>query len=216
MVVSLAITGIANQLEESKRDLQQALLAERAGLARLRAVTDGVVEALVLVSTEQRILDVNQRFVDLFGVPAERLVGQHLADTRTLFDQVFADADELYQLTLAGSADTQHDGTRLVVQNWPQARELQLFTTPVRDNEGFLGRLFVFRDVTHEREVDRMKTEFVSLVSHELRTPLTSIKGFTELVLDGDAGEINEEVEEYLGIVLQQRRTSGSAGQRPS
>ena len=129
-------------------------------------------------------------------------MGQHLADTRTLFDQVFADADELYQLTLASSADTQHDDTRLVVQNWPQARELQLFTTPVRDNEGFLGRLFVFRDVTHEREVDRMKTEFVSLVSHELRTPLTSIKGFTELVLDGDAGEINEEVEEYLSIVF--------------
>ena len=47
-----------------------------------------------------------------------------------------------------------------------------------------------------------MKTEFVSLVSHELRTPLTSIKGFTEMVLDGDAGEINEEVAEYLGIVL--------------
>ena len=46
-----------------------------------------------------------------------------------------------------------------------------------------------------------MKTEFVSLVSHELRTPLTSIKGFTEMVLDGDAGEINEEATEYLGIV---------------
>ena len=201
VVVSLAIAGIADQLEKSKRDLQQALQAERAGQARMRAVTDGVDEALVLVSPDQRILDINQRFVDLFGVPAERLIGQRLEDTRTLFDQVFADADELYELTLASSADTQHDDTRLVVQNWPQARELQLFSTPVRDDEGFLGRLFVFRDVTHEREVDRMKTEFVSLVSHELRTPLTSIKGFTEMVLDGDAGEINEEVEEYLGIV---------------
>ena len=72
MVVSLAIVGIANQLEKSKQELQQALLAERAGTARLRAVTDGVDEALVLVSTDQRILDINQRFVDLFGVPAER------------------------------------------------------------------------------------------------------------------------------------------------
>jgi CheY-like chemotaxis protein/two-component sensor histidine kinase len=88
------------------------------------------------------------------------------------------------------------------MQNWPHARELQLYSTPVGDDQGFLGRLFVYRDVTLEREVDRMKSEFVSLVSHELRTPLTSIKGFTEMVLDGDAGEINEEVEEYLTIVF--------------
>ena len=46
-----------------------------------------------------------------------------------------------------------------------------------------------------------MKTEFVSQVSHELRTPLTAIKGFTELLLDEDAGEINDEQQEYLGIV---------------
>src|SRR5690606_4516858 len=91
--------------------------------------------------------------------------------------------------------------SRLVVQKWPEPRELLHYSTPVRASDGFLGRLYVFRDVTHEREVDRMKTEFVSLVSHELRTPLTSIKGFTEMVLDGDAGEVNEEVAEYLGIV---------------
>ena len=202
LVVSLAIAVIADQLEKSKRDLQASLQAERESQARIRAITDGVNEALVLVAADQRILDTNRRFVEMFGAPSERIVGQRLGDIRTLFDQVFAGADELYELALATSADPDQDRERLVVQNWPQARELQLYSTPVRDEQGFLGRLFVFRDVTHEREVDRMKTEFVSLVSHELRTPLTSIKGFTEMVLDGDAGEINEEVEEYLGIVF--------------
>ena len=46
-----------------------------------------------------------------------------------------------------------------------------------------------------------MKNEFVSTVSHELRTPLTSIKGYVDLILDGDAGEINEIQREFLGIV---------------
>jgi PAS domain S-box-containing protein len=202
VAVSLAIAFIADQLEKSKRELQQALQAERESRARIRAITDGVDEALLLVSPDQRILDINQRYAEIFGVPRERIVGQRLEDTRTFYDQIFADADGLYELMLAGNGDTQGEFKQFVVQNWPQARELQLFSTPVRDERGSLGRLFVFRDVTHEREVDRMKTEFVSLASHELRTPLTSIKGFTQMVLDGDAGEINEEMQEYLGIVL--------------
>jgi len=202
IIVSLAIAAIADQLEKSRRNLQKSLQAERESQARIRAITDGVNEALLLISSDQRVLDLNQRFVEIFGVPPASIIGQHLKDIQTLFDQIFAEADQLYELAVTSSVDTTQDYTKLVVQNWPQARELQLYSTPIRDDAGFLGRLFVFRDVTHEREVDRMKTEFVSLVSHELRTPLTSIKGFTEMVLDGDAGEINEEVEEYLGIVF--------------
>ena len=49
--------------------------------------------------------------------------------------------------------------------------------------------------------VDALKDEFVASVSHELRTPLTSIKGYLELVLDGDAGELNEELRGYLTTV---------------
>jgi PAS domain S-box-containing protein len=201
VVVSLAIAAIANQLEKSKRALEKALAAEREGQARIRAIADGVDEALMLVSPDQRILDVNHRFVEILGVPQERVAGQYVEDTRTLFDQVFDEAETLHHQVLTSSSDSSEEGTRLVAQRWPQARDLQLYSTPIRAGDGFLGRLFVFRDVTREREIDRMKTEFVSLVSHELRTPLTSIKGFTEMVLDGDAGEINEEVAEYVGIV---------------
>ena len=201
VILSIAITIIADQLEKSKRSLKKSLQAERESQALIRAITDGVNEALLLISSDQCVLDLNQRFVEIFGVPRENILGQRLEDIQTMFDQIFAEADSLFELAVNTSVDTTQDYTRLVVQNWPQARELQLYSTPIQDQTGFLGRLFVFRDVTHEREVDRMKTEFVSLVSHELRTPLTSIKGFTEMVLDGDAGEINEEVEEYLGIV---------------
>jgi PAS domain S-box-containing protein len=201
VVVASVIAFIAIQLEQSRQRLAQALHAERTGQAQLRAIADGVTEALALIAPDRRVLAVNRRFGEMFGVPAERVVGQRLEDVRTLYDQVFEDAAALYAASVAASADAEHAFTRLIVQQWPQRRELLHYSTPVHSADGFLGRLYVFRDVTHEREVDRMKTEFVSLVSHELRTPLTSIKGFTELVLDGDAGEINEEVAEYLGIV---------------
>jgi signal transduction histidine kinase len=51
------------------------------------------------------------------------------------------------------------------------------------------------------RELDEMKDQFVSTVSHELRTPLTSMLGYVELVLEGEAGELNSQQEQFLGIV---------------
>ncbi len=66
-------------------------------------------------------------------------------------------------------------------------RTLARFAAPVRDASGqLLGRIVVLRDITAERESERLKDEFFALVSHELRTPLTSILGFLELVLDED------------------------------
>jgi PAS domain S-box-containing protein len=201
-IVSLAIAAIARQLDRANRDLAASLAAEQEARARMRAITDGVDEAIALVAPNGRILEINRRFSELLGIPGDRIVGIDLEDTRNFYMQVFEEGEALYQLTQAAILDREATDARVIVQNWPQRRELQLFTTPISDDNGaYLGRLYVFRDVTHEREVDRMKTEFVSLVSHELRTPLTSIKGFTEMVLDGDAGEINEEVEEFLTIV---------------
>jgi PAS domain S-box-containing protein len=51
------------------------------------------------------------------------------------------------------------------------------------------------------RELDRLKDEFIALVSHELRTPLTSIRGYTELLLDGEAGDLTEDQRRFLGVV---------------
>jgi signal transduction histidine kinase len=51
------------------------------------------------------------------------------------------------------------------------------------------------------RELDRLKDEFIALVSHELRTPLTSIRGYTELLLDEEAGELSADQRQFLGVV---------------
>ncbi len=79
-------------------------------------------------------------------------------------------------------------------------QELRLTIMPVRDALGLApGFLLAVDDVTREREVDRLKSEFVSVVSHELRTPLTSILGYTELLLARDFEP--EERKEFIHTV---------------
>jgi signal transduction histidine kinase len=81
-------------------------------------------------------------------------------------------------------------------------RVFQGFTAPVLDDRGgFLGRIWTLREVTEQRELDRLKDDFVATVSHELRTPLTSMMGFLEMIREGEAGELNDEQQRFLAIV---------------
>lgn len=94
--------------------------------------------------------------------------------------------------------------TRELTLSEPAYRILQIRTNPVIDTQGnYIGCVKNLHDITAEREISQMKNEFVSTVSHELRTPLTSIKGYVDLILDGEAGDINEIQREFLQIVKQ-------------
>jgi PAS domain S-box-containing protein len=75
----------------------------------------------------------------------------------------------------------------------------EMYISPVRDfKKRIVGGAIIIHDVTRIKEVDRMKTDFVSIASHQLRTPLTAISWYTEMLQSGDAGELNEKQTKYL------------------
>lgn len=80
---------------------------------------------------------------------------------------------------------------------------VEVSASPMVEGSGVRGVVVVFRDVTRRREVDRMKTEFVSLVSHELRTPLTAIRGSLGLLAGGALGELAPPATRMVEIALE-------------
>jgi signal transduction histidine kinase len=81
--------------------------------------------------------------------------------------------------------------------------EVSLTVSAIRDASGrVVGASTSARDITDRKALDRMKEEFVGTVSHELRAPLSAIKGFVELVADGEAGPVADTQREFLEIVV--------------
>lgn len=201
MVRVAAIRDITEN-KRVERALEQQYWEADYARTETRAILDAVGEAILLLAPDRRPHMVNRRFCDFFGVEARDFLNRSSSELRALIDRSFAEPEKVVDLVRAVDASPEEQFTDFLQQSWPQARELALFSTPVRSGGGtYLGRLFVFRDVTHEREGSRMKDEFVSMVSHELRTPLTSIKGFVDLMVAGELGPLTTVQQEYLGLV---------------
>ncbi len=79
---------------------------------------------------------------------------------------------------------------------------VSLTCSPIVVNGKPIGAIEVFRDVTFEKEVDRMKSEFISLASHQLRTPLSAIKTYSHMLTDGYMGELNESQKKSLETII--------------
>jgi diguanylate cyclase (GGDEF)-like protein len=86
----------------------------------------------------------------------------------------------------------------------PQKMILRIDATVAADSEGKrMGTVILLRDITIEKEIDRLKSEFISTVSHELRTPLTTIRESVAQVLDGILGQTTPQQKEFLSICLE-------------
>ncbi|MBC8104919.1 MAG: HAMP domain-containing protein [Cytophagales bacterium] len=171
---------------------------------RVEAVLNSTNDAIVMLDRGGGFSVVNQRFAQLFGIEPEVLLDHTFSQAGPLLVSRFEDKEAVRACfqTVLGDPDATCDEMLEILE--PFHRTLRFYSAPVRGGDGasdLLGRIFVFRDVTRETAVDRMKTEFVSTVSHELRTPLTAIKGYIDLMVSGQTGALSEIQQEFLTLV---------------
>ena len=183
-----AILNVLEDLEASKAALEQ----EKAALL---AIGDGAV----ITDANGKITFANKTFEDLLGWKSEEIVERDLAEVMLMEDEV-GNAVLLDQqpIVLALATHKKVDITARLVQKDKKKFSAALTATPILLEGKTTGAILVFRDITKEKEVDRLKDEFVSIASHELRTPLTAIDGLVSMILDGEYGAINKELKQPL------------------
>jgi signal transduction histidine kinase len=192
------LAAINAALLQTKDDAEAAGDETRDQLDVTRAIVDAAGVAMVLVAPDSRPMIANGLIEEYLGVAP----GITPAEFVALMPKIFADPSAALALGTPNLTAPDAARTAIVSILWPTPREVEARVIPVRKRDGTpIGRLLTFRDVTREREVDRLKTEFVALVSHELRTPLTSIKGYVDLLIDGEVGAVNDDQHDFLGVV---------------
>jgi signal transduction histidine kinase/DNA-binding response OmpR family regulator len=205
----------SKELEERGRQLErtnEALTIRNHQLnhmqSRLRAIIDASQEAMLFLAPDGIPIEVNTRFTSLFGGDPTSLLSLAPDQLMALLKTQFADDASLDEALAWSTTDQENIFRALQVQIEPARREFELFSPPVINvDQTYIGRLYVWHDVTREREVDRIKSEFVSMASHELRTPLTSIKGYIDLILNYETvGKLSKMQREFLGIVQSNTR----------
>jgi len=171
---------LAEKLDEKvKRRTKQLEEEKDKTLAIITNFTDGVL----VLGKENEISLINPSAESFFQVKAEEVIGKSILELNS-----FSDFKPLVRLF--GS------GMKRVFRKEIPIREnltIEVSVVPIVSKEEKLGTLFVLRNITREKLIERMKTEFVSLSAHQLRTPLSAIKWSLKILLDGDVGEITEE-----------------------
>jgi signal transduction histidine kinase len=132
----------------------------------------------------------------LYGYSRHEVLGEHVS----LIHTEQKDNDVLRRIA-AGERVNSLDAVNLTKDG--RKIDVSMTLSPILDRDGdIVGVSTIARDITDEKVLERMKSDFVGTVSHELRTPLSAIKGFLELVADGEAGPVNETQREFLDIAV--------------
>jgi PAS domain S-box-containing protein len=201
-----SISTLSEEIElrtRSEKRLEKANVHIEQEKAKIEAVLLAIGEGLVVVDENLKILLVNQSFEEQLGWTTKEVVGKPIYDILQMFDEHGNQVDE--QQRPLNQVFVSHK--RFTANSYFYKRKdgsvfpITITTTPILLENSTVGGVAVFRDITREKEVDKAKTEFVSLASHQLKTPLSTINWFTEMVLNGDAGSITPEQKDYLNEV---------------
>lgn len=184
---------LEEEIEKRTEELKQQYLK---GRTTLETIDQGVV----MVNTKGQITDANPAALSMLRCTGDDCMNGSVDDVLDI---------RLHKKALTGARHPVHFvlNTKNAVRSTPEHRysimnadnilvPVLMVVKPLMEDKKLIGAILVFQDITEERRVDYLKSEFISLASHQLRTPLSSLQWYIELI--NDEQQLNEEQSEYV------------------
>lgn len=191
---------LASSFNRMAEKVGEGIILTKKEKDKLATVLESIGDGVFVLDEQQRILIVNETTEQISGFSRDELVGQHYFEKlKFVFEkdhtENIAFIDRVYR---EGIKTDMTNHTLLLTKGGGQVSVADS-AAPLKNESGVvIGVVVVFRDVSEERKVERMKDEFISLASHQLRTPLTAAKWVSARLLKPKTGPLNEEQSEMV------------------
>lgn len=204
-----AIINILEDLETSNKILETktAEMTEAAELLLRKnaidtAILNSIGDGIIVTDSTGNITFVNLAFEQLTGWTISEVSGTNIAKVFPARGETDTFERDFHAMVESVLKNIYHSNTtyttHITLRKDGSTFPISFIITAVKLHEHIIGLVMSFRDITKEIDIDRAKTEFVSLASHQLRTPLSAISWYTEMLLAGDMGPITAGQEKYL------------------
>lgn len=170
-------------------------------------ITNSLNQGVVIIDKGHNVEFINKRmqfWLKLNKVDYKNLLQKSDKEFYKCFKELISEHKEYSKLvnTVKGKENMINQEIDIEMK-MKEYKHLRASTTPVYDDSGYSGRIWVFEDITREKNMDKMKTEFISIASHQLRTPVTIIRGYLSMLTDDSYLIEDKEVKEYVKAAKQ-------------
>ncbi len=170
-----------------------------------KEIIDTMLESVWIGDSNERTVYANPNLLRMLGYTLEELLGE---ESYIFWDEEGKKTVQANNKLRQQGLKSKYEGN--VVTKHGDSIPVLLSGTPLR-NGGTAAMMTDLREIRavreeseHYQELSKIKDEFISMAGHELRTPMTGIRGYLSMILDGDAGEITEQTEKFLRIILKE------------
>ncbi len=182
-------SNLDQEVSERTSALTESLDRERIEAGRNQAILNSIADGVIVFDKKWNATMANPAIKSMLDIPLELIINKNF---RELIEHPRLAAQSRLLLNAMIEHDTQPIGFRI---EWSE-KTLSVSAAQVYDNRKEnnknIGTVIVFRDFTHEAEVEKLKSTFVAIVSHELRTPLNAILGYAEMFKEAVYGPMND------------------------